>query len=237
MTVDEIEQRLSAESTRPTGFTTCVYNGVLLTYMICLEDGVPRISASVTVNDDLSVCVSVDGQHTPSSQYSDIVSSSLKTMSQFINLMARVKSWVEEPQAKDADFFIQTAMNSLESSKNHFDDDDEKSRIVSFSIEQLQLLSTTKYGRHYSPELNIFTYVVHATSAAAYQVLLDQKLLCLLSVSTLKKITRRLDSNNGLDNSAYLTLRASKLNEQQRTVVLMIDEIYVAKRVPDKWLA
>jgi len=136
MTVDEIEQRLSTESTRPTGFTTCVYNGVLLTYMICVEDGVPRISASVTINDDLTVCVSVDGQRTPSSQFSDIVNSSLKTMSQFINLMARVKSWAEEPQSRDADFFIQTALNSLESSKNHLDDEDEKSRIASFSIEQ-----------------------------------------------------------------------------------------------------
>jgi len=145
--------------------------------------------------------------------------------------MARVKSWAEESQSRDAEFFIQAAVNSLESSKNHFDDNDEKSRIISFSIEQLQLLSRTKYGRNYSPELNVFAYVIHATSAAAYQVLLDQRLLCLPSVSTLKKITRRLDSNNGLDNSAYLTLRASKLNELQRTVILIIDEIYVAKRV------
>ena len=182
----------------------------------------PRISASVTVNEDLTVCVSVDGQRTPSSQFADIVNNSLKTMSQLINLMARVKSWAEEPQLRDADVFIQTAVNSLESSKNHFDDNDEKSRIISFIIEQLQLLSTTKYGRHYSPEINVFAYVIHATSAAAYQVLLDQKLLCLPSVSTLKKITRRLDSNNGLDNAAYLTLRASKLTEQQRTVVLII---------------
>ena len=109
MTVDEIEQRLSTESTRPTGFKTCVHNDVLLTYVIGLEDGMPRISASVTVNEDLTVCVSV-GQRTPSSEFADIVNNSLKTMSQLINLMARVKSWAEEPQSRDADVFIQTAV-------------------------------------------------------------------------------------------------------------------------------
>ena len=34
-----------------------------------------------------------------------------------------------------------------------------------------------------------------------------------------------------LDNTAYLKLRVSKLNELQRHVVLIIDEIYIAKRV------
>ena len=44
------------------------------------------------------------------------------------------------------------------------------------------------------------------------------------------KITRRLDDDKGLDSSAYLKLRVSKLNEFEHNVVLIIDEIYVAKR-------
>ena len=40
-----------------------------------------------------------------------------------------------------------------------------------------------------------------------------------------------MNEDHGLDSSAYLTLRVSKLNEHERNVVLMIDEIYVAKRV------
>ena len=39
------------------------------------------------------------------------------------------------------------------------------------------------------------------------------------------------NEDRGLDSSAYLTLRVSKLNEHERNVVLMIDEIYIAKRV------
>ena len=34
-----------------------------------------------------------------------------------------------------------------------------------------------------------------------------------------------------LDTAAYLNLRAAKLNELERTCVLIIDEIYVAKRI------
>jgi hypothetical protein len=40
-----------------------------------------------------------------------------------------------------------------------------------------------------------------------------------------------MDSTGGLDNSSYLKMRTAKLNEYERTCVLMIDEIYVAKRI------
>lgn len=45
------------------------------------------------------------------------------------------------------------------------------------------------------------------------------------------KSYKSLDCTSGLDNTGYLKLRVSKLAEQERTVVLIIDEIYVAKRV------
>ena len=50
-------------------------------------------------------------------------------------------------------------------------------------------------------------------------------------ISTLSKLTRRLHSSAGTDNLAYLQLRVSKLNEFERTVLLIIDEIYIARRV------
>jgi len=73
--------------------------------------------------------------------------------------------------------------------------------------------------------------MLHAARASAYNVLLEADVLCLPSVSTLKKVTKRLDSQTDLDNTAYLKLRTTRLSEQQRVVVLIIDEIYVAKRV------
>jgi len=84
-------------------------------------------------------------------------------------------------------------------------------------------------------QLTVFAYLLHATSATAYRVLLEQNVLCLPSVSTLAKVTRKVSSSNGsssgLDNTGYLQLRVSKLNEFQRHVLLIVDEIYIAKRV------
>jgi len=72
---------------------------------------------------------------------------------------------------------------------------------------------------------------MQSTSSAAYKVLLEENVLCIPSTSTLAKVTRRLDTSTGLNNAAYLKLRVSKLNEFDRNVILMIDEIYNAKRV------
>ena len=111
------------------------------------------------------------------------------------------------------------------------EDDSEEYRRISFVLEQIKLGRSCKYARHYSAQLIILSYLVNAASPAAYNTLMEQNILCLPSAKTLGKVTKQLNSNTGLDNSSYLRLRISKLNEYERTVVLIIDEIYVAKRV------
>lgn len=230
LTLAEIEQRLSSETTRPTGFRTAILDERLIIYLLAMQNSVPVVLAAVTVDSNLTLSLSNNGQLVAASQCKDIVSGKLKTMSQLINVMARVKSWVEEPQSLGADYYIEAALTAMNKCAES-DYNDERARSIEFLNEQLQLLSVNKFGRHFSPELTILAYLIHATSASAYDVLLEHSTLSLPSVSTLKKITRRLNATDGLDNSAYLTLRASKLNEQERTVILIIDEIYVAKRV------
>ena len=95
---------------------------------------------------------------------------------------------------------------------------------MSFSLQ-------SKYGRHYSPQLTISSYMIYAASSAAYAVLKEENVLCLPSTSTLKKVTRHVGRNSGLDNSAYLRMRTSKLNQYQRTVLLIVDKIYITKRI------
>ena len=43
-------------------------------------------------------------------------------------------------------------------------------------------------------------------------------------------VSRRVGGQTGLDNTSYLKLRLSKLNEYERIMLLIIDEIYVGKR-------
>jgi len=45
------------------------------------------------------------------------------------------------------------------------------------------------------------------------------------------KVTGSLNSSTEVSNLAYLRLRVSKLNEFQQTVLLIIDEIYIARRM------
>lgn len=71
----------------------------------------------------------------------------------------------------------------------------------------------------------------YACSPSAYGVFRDQNLLYLPSLSRLKKITNRLDTNTAIDSAGYLKLRVSRLNQFQKTVLLIINEIYIAERV------
>ena len=67
----------------------------------------------------------------------------------------------------------------------------------------------------------------------AYRNLREQEVIALPSERTLRKVTQRLDptSSNGLSTEEYLKIRINKLNQFERTVMLVMDEIYISRRV------
>ena len=142
----------------------------------------------------------------------------------------KYNAWCDDTHSRSASLPLETAISCLEDYNNR-DDSSDETRQINFIIEQLKLLSTNNYKRHYSPELIVCVYIIHASSAAAYEVLHSQQVLCLPSVSTLARITRLVNSNSGLDNASYLQLRVSQLNDYQKNVLVIIDEVYIAKRV------
>ena len=75
------------------------------------------------------------------------------------------------------------------------------------------------------------SYVIFATSAKAYERLLEENVIMLPSIKTLKKITINLDKRTGLDDERYLQMRYSQLNAFDRNILVMIDEIYLSKRI------
>jgi len=234
--ITDIAERLQDETaTTLQGFTISVVNQTLLIYLLEINNDVPHIRASILVKSDHSLVLSMDGKTIPSSQFKDIVPGRIQLLSQLTNLMARVKSWCDEPRSRSQELMISMAVECLkvclQQPDDDSDDDTNDVRKISFIVEQLDLLTKHKFGRHYSPQLTILSYIIQSASSAAYTTLRDEDVLCLPSISTLRKVTRRVNEDHGLDSSAYLTLRVSKLNEHERNVVLMIDEIYVAKRV------
>ena len=98
-------------------------------------------------------------------------------------------------------------------------------------MEQIDLAFSNKYSRKYSSDLLMMAYVIFATSPRAYERLVEENILIFLSIKPLKKITLNLDSKTGIDDKQCLTLCFSQLNAFDKNVIMMIDEIYLAKRV------
>jgi hypothetical protein len=231
LSLAEVAARLLSESAVPPGFQVVVIDGLLLIYRVQLDNCIPDITASITVKPDFSLTCAVNKKLIPASQLCDLTTDgSVETLSQLQNIMARVNAWCDA-STKPEQLMFESLLQCLEELLATLEVDSDEHRRFTFIQEQLKLARKNKHSRHYSPQLIIFSYLLHAASPAAYNTLLDNEVLCLPTVKTLNKITKHLNSNSGLDNLSYLKLRVSKLNEFERTVVLIIDEIYVAKRV------
>ena len=143
--------------------------------------------------------------------------------------MALLKHLIEEDSENN---IIECASLCLEKYWEKLDDSDEHVfRSVEFLLEQLRLICKHKNARRYSAELIVFCYSIYAASASAYKTVISQEILCFPSVRLLIKLTRNIDSNEGICSDKYLTMRSSKLKDFQKHVVLIIDEIYVSSRV------
>ena len=231
-TLSELLQKLQCETAVPEGYNALLGDNRLYIYWLTTDTDVPKVTSSVTVNSDLTVVASVDGVILPASVLTDLVTGPIERMSQLVNLMARVKAYGEDSRSMSLQCSVQTAVTVLKRSLENLDETDgDEYRKISFVIEQLQLLLTDKYARHYSPQLMIMSFRIRNASTAAYTALLNENVLCIPSTTTLEKVTRRLNTSSGLDNSSYLKMRVSKLSEFERKVLLIIDEIYIAKRV------
>ena len=109
--------------------------------------------------------------------------------------------------------------------------DESRHRLCNFILEQLNLITQNKRQRRYSADLLLISYIINATSSKAYERLREEQVLILPSAKTLKKFTMNLDRKIGLDDAEYLKMRFSKLNAFDRNVLLIIDEVYLLKRV------
>ena len=106
-----------------------------------------------------------------------------------------------------------------------------ESRQVGFFIEQLKLLQKSRSSRRYSPELLVFASMLFSASSGCYERLLQLDVLSLPSIKTLRRISKKVGGKTGLTNDEYLSMRFSKLSGFDVNVLLLIDEIYLAKRV------
>ena len=169
------------------------------------------VQATVTVSKDLEVNVYHLQNTVPQFLYSHILESrKVKLQSQIINLLAFAKNLETNKTVMEDIFkssFMQLVNKELEISENN-----SLCRFLKFMLEQVNLLFKSQNNRRYSIELLMFAYVIHAISPCACERLLEEDILVLLSVKTLKKITMKLNRTTRLDDSQYLKIRFGQLN-------------------------
>ena len=96
-------------------------------------------------------------------------------------------------------------------------------------MEQLKLVQVPKNGRRYSSDLICTAFLWQLTSTSLYKKL--QHLLVLPSLSLLRNLSSVMTVESGKLDLNYIKLRQTSLTDQQKTVVLIIDEVYTAQRV------
>ena len=200
-------------------------------YLIHLSDQQPpSIVATIFINADLEVTFYQEQLIIPSSSYKHILSANkVALFSQVLNLMVFAKN--KQPQSKTEVQQFQTNLRRLINDFILTTENEQQILFLKFFAEQIDLVFTSKHQRRYSAELLMMTYIIFATSPRAYERLMEEQLLMLPSSKTLKKITMNLDSKTGLDDVQYLRFWYSQLNAFDRNVIIMIDEIYLSKRI------
>lgn len=227
LSYEDLKEKFKKEG-EPIGFLTYETDQGLNIIKVS-ESLPPKITDSIIVHKSLNVSVYHNDRLVQQKKIHHIIPDDrLSHISQLVNLVAFVKNL---PEISLVDHY-QIAIDSLSAhlSENDNVQNDETNRIK-FLKEQLELSCQSKYARRYSPDTLVISYILHSYSSTMYTNLLKQNVLCLPSVQTIKNISRKLDSEKGLDDSEYLRMRLSKLSIFEVVVALVIDEIYLGKRV------
>ena len=229
--IEDLMDKVRKSSNIPDGFTMIRKSDNLLLAFIDLQE-IPVIKASVKISSDLTCSVYVNDKCIPPSVYKHIiVDDQVSTVSDLANLLALVKSKIIETDEHidDCEELISQAIDKLVLSKEVSDDLDMQ---IDFLIEQLRLLLISPKGHRFSNNLIVLSYTLFATSSTSYETLRKSRFLTLPSIRQLRNIANRLGVdilNNNCKN--YLSNRIEKLNQFERYVTVILDEIHVVKRV------
>lgn len=111
--------------------------------------------------------------------------------------------------------------DGMKSIHNDVDDD-----FVNFILEQLQLKCISPNRRRYSTQLYAYAYFWRSASSSCYKQLCE--VLCLPTIKTLNRLSSTVPSDS---NREYLSVRCQHLSDEEKTCILLIDEVYTAEKV------
>lgn len=188
----------------------------------------PKIFFSIKVQTNLTFSVFYGDTAIPVKKFSSVmkISTSLALFSDFFNLLSHLMSSIFLCSP------IDTVVNTLSLYSQIGNVETPSKRKLDFLIEQLTLVEKSKKGPNngYSPSLIATAFLWKAYSTACYKAILKDGLITLPSVRTLRKIASRA-SEFTANTQKYLKIKCEKLSEQEKYVILILDEIYVFQNV------
>ena len=161
--IHDIFQRIQSDLATPSDVTAILKRGNLFLCIIYLDSATPHLSIGLRIHEDLTYdCFLADKSLIKDNE---IVDGSITLFSQFLNLIANLKSKMVHPKPPTFD-------NVLGELKSSLEDDLLESKAVHFFIEQLELIKVPANRRRYSKLPTVFAYLVWSISASAYRALL-----------------------------------------------------------------
>lgn len=232
--LDDVRQKLD-RSCLPNGIIMVEKSGGIIFISLNFEgeDSLPVLGLCLKISEDLLYSVWID-HRVPvlPEKFSHITcGQTFSNCSEILNVLALAKSFVEEHSGNIVSDKIQHCQHVLHSILPDLDQHEE--RKMAFAIEQIDLAVTSPKRRRYSPTTLAMTALWLNVSTAGYKYLLRDDVLTLPSISHLKSLCSSLSTSSGFSQQTrdYLRARASSLNDRERIVSLIIDEVYNAKRV------
>ena len=86
-------------------------------------------------------------------------------------------------------------------------------------------------ARRYSPSLLVASFLVHAAGPSSYKELLNRNILSLPSCKTLRKLSAPWKVEAAEFDETYFTIRTRQLSAFEQHCILIIDEIYVSRKL------
>lgn len=157
LTLQQLMDKLLADDNIPSEFECCLRENTLIIYHLTLTDHVPKIRSSIALDSERNAVVSVDGIVLPASQLNDLLIHTVRLYSQLTNLMARVKA-LSTDSNREPVFLFTTALHCLGEYVKTLEESTDECRKLNFLLEQLQLITVNKHGRHYTPQLVLLAY-------------------------------------------------------------------------------
>ena len=210
-------------------------NSYVMFIKLNLDNGIPSVEASLQILDDFSVIVTFKSKVVDKSKYLHLLpTGKLNRIISIIEVLKLIDTWVNEDTCTAGEH-LDLAHKSMVKYRDNVKVCDECNVDgVDFLIEQIKLLrKDNSRSRRYSTKMVIFSYILHSHSASAYRFIQQSNVILLPSIRHLRSISRKLmpNINGDVNVNEYLKIRSKNLSQYERYVVLILDEIYVAKRL------